>query len=282
MNKDKFMRQHYRILSWNILAQPLISLDDYPATLPTDLTLGKRLLRIIQHLVYFDADLMFLQEVTPHVQHILHDTFARTHVVLPLSPHNQSNWPQSTRSEPYGNVTIYRRQMFRLRQHQCVYLHHWGTAYDESVFDLLTIPADSVQRQPLTCFNIHLDSQDALLRKQETQVLLAYLSRTPGYVIVAGDFNTNDASLHQEVVKRGMLQSVVKPSHVRGSYLCERPMIDYIYVRSGMTPVVGMVWDHHSTNHSKHTPCQIAQTLQVKGSDHHPVVGVVALEVSQS
>ena len=86
---------------------------------------------------------------------------------------------------------------------------------------------------PLLIINIHLNcDRSNKLRLAETNELLKFIKtkKSFNHIIVGGDFNTNSITMHKLYINYGF-KSVIEKYQITGTYLCETPMIDYIYVK---------------------------------------------------
>jgi endonuclease/exonuclease/phosphatase family metal-dependent hydrolase len=229
------------IVSWNILAQGLVNPKDFPGVKRRELHLNHRMSLIISELQRLQADVYLLQEVTPRVAKILGRMLPQWQV-MPLSLHDQRSWG-SARVPSYGNLTLVRRQpCLRVEKHNTYYWHASGTAYDVTMFRWHGIP--------ITCFNIHLDSESPSLRMAEVKALKKYPSSTQTKrFIIGGDFNTEDKSLHKHF-KRMYSSKSNTPTD-----LLDHIEADYIYSSWQSTPL----------------KISVTQPSLYCGSDHIPV-----------
>ena len=110
-------------------------------------------------------------------------------------------------------------------------------------------------------YNVHLDDISEAVREHELEQIIATFDLNKK-IIVGGDFNTDNKTLHNRL-KRMKFEpgSVQEPN---GTYICEKPMIDYVYVY-GFSDSVG-----HVNNSVSKSNCY-KKTIKKYGSDHYPV-----------
>ena len=225
------------ITSFNILADVFIDFKNpeiyYPTIKKEMLKMKNRFNTLIK---YIRGDIIMLQEVTPYIRNKLVSIFNDKYVVLPLSIHI-SNIGNT------GNLTLIKRQKFKKISHNTIYVNNNAVSI--------------VNADELDIYNIHLDDTSNVIRKKELKYIVSTFNKKRK-IIIGGDFNSNSKKLHQ------LLKDFKLNIPPKSTYLCESPMIDYIYVY-GFTKSVGYI---HNTIDTK--KCY-QKTISKYGSDHHPV-----------
>ena len=113
-------------------------------------------------------------------------------------------------------------------------------------------------------YNVHLDDESAATRRRQLKQIVATFD-TDQKIVVGGDFNTDDPVL-QTMLKTMKFEMNV--SEIKGTYLCEKPMIDWIYV-------YGFSGSAVSVNNTISGADCYRKTIKKYGSDHHPVIARV-------
>lgn len=255
-----------KLVTWNILSESCIDFVNpaqYYSGIPIeDLKIKKRFPKIVKKIKEHDGDIVMLQEITPSVRLKLIDALPK-YKVLGFAKHSNGD----RRVDWYGNTTLLKECIFNNVSHKTLYLNSSGTAYS------ITLCKHKLTGKELLIMNVHYDAYDPKLRISETVSSIAFLKKfyKKRIIIIGGDFNTDEAKLHK---KYNGYVSVIKPENAQSTYLCEAPMIDYIYVK-GIKPANKDISINNeridNTTGSKKT-C-MRDTLQTYGSDHHPVVG---------
>ncbi len=269
VNPSKSEKTHkLNVMTFNILADICIDFANpseyYHGIKVEDLKIERRLPKIHEHLVEVAADIIMLQEITPDVRDFLIKNMP-DYTVEAFSRHIDETLPAAQtkgRANAYGNTTILKKGLFTNIKHSTKYLNNSGTAFD------ITECIHKETKKPILIINLHLDSESGILRSSESESALNFLK--PYYkthcIIVAGDFNTDDATLHKKYNK---FESAVK-QHT-STYLCEKPMIDYIYFY-GFKVLKGKV----DNSPCGKTSC-MQKTLLLHGSDHYSVLAEVLI-----
>jgi hypothetical protein len=230
------------VTSFNILADVYVKPDKeflnkwYPTLEYKDLKMINRFPTLIK---YIKGDIILLQEVTPYIRRKLCNIFGNDYIILPLST------PKMDKNIT-GNLTIIRKNIFQKITHETFYL-------DEFAFGL-------TQVDNINIYNIHLNDISKVKRKNQLKYIISTFDRDKK-IIIGGDFNSNCKELHGMLKKLNFNMNVDKR---KGTYLCEKPMIDYIY-SYGFYKINGYV-DNSVSNMN----CYI-NTIKKYGSDHHPI-----------
>lgn len=233
------------ITTFNILADEFISPDTqfmdkwYPTIDFEDLKMKNRFHTVIK---YITGDIILLQEVSQHIRRRLIAVFDDDYIVLPLSKHKTTG---------AGNLTIVRRNKFTTVKHKTFYVGDVAiglTAIDD-----------------IDVYNIHLDDASMSARRRQLNKIIATFD-TNKKIIVGGDCNTDDPVLHAMLSSINFEMNVVEKN---GTYLCEKPMIDWIYVYGFSSSVV-------SVNNTISGSNCYQKTIKKYGSDHHPVIARVS------
>jgi endonuclease/exonuclease/phosphatase family metal-dependent hydrolase len=247
-----------KVLSFNILAEQFINYEDlsldYKGIHPKTLSLKTRLPKIINVLLKSNADIIFLQEVNP-LMHALLKYYMHEYRVLPLARNASPEARQ--KGNAYGNVTLLRKNVFTN-----VVVRRLVAPMSGNVFGITECRA---KKRKFILVNVHLDASEAdIVRKAEARYILLYLKNfyKTHVMVLAGDFNTNRLGVHRYF---SAFRPAVK-KHI-GTYLADKPMIDWIYVY-GAIPHNGYVArpKKEKVRHGPDTP------LKKYGSDHYPVV----------
>ena len=229
------------ITSFNILADVFVKPDKdflnkwYPTLDYKDLKMKNRFHTLIK---YIKGDIILLQEVTPYIRRKLITIFGDDYIILPLSTHK-------TDKNITGNLTIIRKKILPKITHKTFYVNDIAIGLSQS---------DNID-----IYNIHLHDTSNTKRKNQLQKIISTFDINKK-IIIGGDFNSNDKELHGMLKKLNFKMNVVK----KGTYLCEQPMIDYIYCY-GFSEMVGYI-----DNTVSNINCYI-NTIKKYGSDHHPI-----------
>ena len=247
-----------RVVTWNILADQYIDFDelqrDYPTISAKSLSLDVRLPKILHWIQKSKADIILLQEVTPETRKALVHTFDKNYWVGPISTH-RSPEPNGTSS---GTLTLVSRRIYTEEPEY------------ETRFFAGSQSATGITYLPnLAIVNVHFDWQIAERRKREARGVLRFARTIRDPIIIGGDFNTDDDSLHRK------FHSFVSGVRKQGStFLCENPMIDHIYVRKAKITSKGSILNDPVNNRSN---C-FQKTLSKYGSDHYMVATTIDLK----
>jgi endonuclease/exonuclease/phosphatase family metal-dependent hydrolase len=230
------------ITSFNILADTFVTNSKsflkrwYPTLEYNELMMKNRFETLIK---YIKGDIIMLQEVTPHIRNKLYKLFKSTYNVLPLSSHKSEK-------NITGNLTMIKKHMFKEIKQKTLYLNDNGIGITET--------------ENVDIYNIHLDCSSKIRRKNELKKIISTFNKNKK-IIIGGDFNSDDKELNNLLIKEGFkINFPVK----KGTYLCEKPMIDRIYVYGFVNPI-GYV-----KNTIPKVNCY-KKTIKKYGSDHHPV-----------
>jgi len=230
------------ITSFNILADVYVKPDNkfltkwYPTLEYKDLMMRNRFKTLIK---YIKGDIILLQEVTPYIRRKLYTIFGVDYIILPLSIHKMDK-------NITGNLTIIRKNLFQKITHKTFYVNDYAIGF--------------TQTDHINIYNIHLHDSSKVVRKNQLKQIISTFDRNKK-IIIGGDFNTNDTELHGLLKKLNFKMNV---ANKKGTYLCESPMIDYIY-SYGFSKMNGYIHNYIS-NINCYT-----NTIKKYGSDHHPI-----------
>jgi endonuclease/exonuclease/phosphatase family metal-dependent hydrolase len=241
-----------KILSFNILADMHIDFgniksSEYSGLSPAKLRMRNRYRTILNHLRNIDPDIALLQEVTTAIRARLVKDF-KDYKVTKISMHKDYK---------SGNVFMVRKSIMVVVDG--LLYHVKGGAYG-----ILHI---KYENSDIMIVNVHLNDVNGNTRNSEISYLLNSIIREHEKVIIGGDFNTDSTFSHDKLRRQGFL-SVVDTDKEKGTYLCESPMIDYIYVR-GMKVSKGYIFKGRCEE-----ICDKECLVDI-GSDHYPVVGIL-------
>jgi len=237
------------IRSFNILADVFVEpnkqfLDKwYPTIDYQNLKIKNRFDDLIK---YIKGDIILLQEVTPYIHSKFRKLLGDKYIVLPLSRHK--NFEHIT-----GNLTIIKKNLFKNITHKTIYL---GDGIPSNR------PRSSVgltETDDVIIYNIHLDDSSNTIRKRELRQIISTFDNSKK-IIIGGDFNSDSPQLHKVLTNLNFNMSI---SNKKGTYLCEKPMIDYIYTY-GFSNSKGYI------DNSSKKDCY-KKTIEKYGSNHLPV-----------
>lgn len=261
------MTHMLKILSWNILAENCIDFinpaEYYPDIPVASLKMSFRYPIIVQRIKEYNADIVMLQEMTPDIREKLIKDFKHVYDISPFARHKTGE----KKPEWYGNLTMIRRAMFHEIKFKTAYIAESGTAFLISTMKyIMRDKGNAVQR--LMSVNVHFDAYKERKRIAEASSLLKWLNKLESdwKIVISGDFNSDNVMLHKLF---NSYKSVIKRGNAQSTYLCEDPMIDYIYIK-GLRVIIGLI-DNIS---AKKKRC-MRHTIETYGSDHHPVIGIV-------
>jgi endonuclease/exonuclease/phosphatase family metal-dependent hydrolase len=244
-----------KVLTWNILADQYIDYNDlqrdYPTIDATSLRSSKRVPIILSHLVQQDADIMFLQEVTPETAQRIQQHWNNTHQGT-LTLHRYKNADS-------GNLTLFRTSLFQDLETESKF---FGGSHNVTNISV----CHSVDSgTPLVTANVHFDWENAARRKREANGLVRFLTKQfpNSRIIVAGDFNTDQDAVHRKFRSKAFVGALHKAT---STFLCEKPMIDFIYGKN-IHLTHGKVHNHPIRNPQT---C-FQNTIREFGSDHYMV-----------
>jgi endonuclease/exonuclease/phosphatase (EEP) superfamily protein YafD len=232
------------VTTFNILADAFIESDKnflnkwYPTINKHDLKMENRFNTLIK---YINGDIILLQEVTPLIRNKIYDMFNLKYIILPLSIHK-------SKTEITGNLTLIKKNIFTNIVHNTIYIN------DKAV------SITSVDN--IDIYNIHLDDTFRKNRLKELKLIKSTFNINKK-IIIGGDFNGNEKLLHL------LLKDFKLNIEKKGTYLCESPMIDYIYAY-GFKNVKGFVDNIINKNTCYYN------TIKKYGSDHYPVYSKIS------
>lgn len=260
-----------RLVSFNILSDDYVAFQDqtflrryYPNLDADQLRWCHRAERVVAKMKALHADLFLLQEVMEEARATLQRRF-RDFYVGPLARHQfQEDHINSNRT---GNLIMIRKSLCRTQpEFDAVPL---GQGYNMAVAQLTwTVPHGPCEQAVV--FSLHLIDTDA--KFQQVNHLLRVVDRFCACdIVLGGDFNTRSRRVHQRLERRFFSSVSLDQADLHyGTYLCKRPMIDYIYTS---LPAHQAYIDNQPVNSDRRT-CFI-RTLEEIGSDHYPVVADV-------
>jgi endonuclease/exonuclease/phosphatase family metal-dependent hydrolase len=232
------------ITSFNILADTFVENNPiflnrwYPTLTYNELLMRNRFNTLIK---YIKGDVVMLQEVTPHIRNKLYKLFNDLYIIMPLSCHK-------TNKNITGNLTMLKKNVFKNPKQKTMHIDNNGIGITET---------DTVD-----IYNIHLDCDTAVKRKKELTKIISTFNKNKK-IIIGGDFNGDEKGLHSLLLEEDFR---INFKEIKGTYLCESPMIDYIYVYGFLGDIKG-----HIYNTIKNTKNKYKQTIKKYGSDHHPI-----------
>jgi len=228
------------ITSFNILADVFIDFNNPEIYYPT---IDKKMLKMKNRfntlIKYIKGDIIMLQEVTPYIRSKLISLFKTKYIVLPLSTHISN-------TETTGNLTLIKKNKFKTINYNTLYIN------DNAISITSTDDTD--------IYNIHLNDISNEVRIKELKYIISTFNKTRK-IIIGGDFNSDNKKLHN------LLKDFKMNIQPKSTYLCELPMIDYIYVY-GFRKTIGFI--HNTINTINSQNCY-QNTIALYGSDHHPV-----------
>ena len=232
------------ITSFNILAEVYVEPNKefmdkwYPTLDYKDLLMKNRFTTLIK---YIKGDIILLQEVTPYIRKKLSTIYSSEYNIMPLSKHKTDN-------HNTGNLTMIKKNKFKNITHTTNYVYN--LAYGLTQADDISI------------YNIHLHDSSKMKRKNQLKKIIDTFDIN-NKIIIGGDFNSNDKDLHSMIKNLNFQMNV---ANKKGTYLCEGPMIDYIYCY-GFSKINGHI-DNSILNNNNYC---YTSTIQKYGSDHHPI-----------
>ena len=232
------------ITSFNILADVFIDFHKPEVYYPTidKLTL-KMKYRFNTLIKYIRGDIIMLQEVTPHIRRKIMTIVGHHYIVLPLSVHKSD-------TETTGNLTLIKKNKFKTIYHSTLYINKNAVS---------VVNADNID-----IYNIHLNDVSNVIRTKELKFIISTFNKNKNKkIIIGGDFNSDNEKLHS------LLSDFKMNIEAKSTYLCESPMIDYIYVY-GFKKATGFI-DNTINNKNCYS-----NTIKKYGSDHHPVYVTVS------
>lgn len=256
-----------KIITFNILSEQYIDKSSYVKEykgIPSEyIDRNYRIKQMIKVLKKYKADLMLLQEVDIDIRKILIKEFPM-YKVCPLVLYVPSA------DKKAGEVIIIKKGLGTNIKHVQKIFKSTKVGYSTVTCNLPKTATND--KSKLLIVNLHLNSNKLhTYRLQETAEMVKFIQSRPvdEKIIIGGDFNTDFSDMHKLYIDLGLV-SAVKNKDSMGTYLCEKPMIDYIYVK-GFKVKMGKV-DH--TNNTK--TCRV-KIFKNYGSDHNPVIAKVSI-----
>lgn len=256
-----------KVLSLNVLSDEYIEFNNtkflerwYPNIKANDLRLKNRITTLIETIRYMDADVVCLQEAVTPLRNVLVRLFP-AYYVSTLAKHQFGE-------KKSGNLVMLRKSMFDIPT-VAEQISDIGKGYHQITVLAKPIKGDKISTKPMAITSIHFS--DTTAKYGQAVVMAKLLSVYKGKVIIAGDFNTNQEKLHSIFTGSGFKSGVHANTKHRGTYLCEKPMIDYIYAK-GFKKITAVL-------HNEPTKCTAAvcyiSTIKKYGTDHYPIYAVV-------
>lgn len=253
-----------RIVSFNILSDDYIDFDDrkfvrrwYNDIDPELLRLSNRLPTLLTKLEKLKADVFLLQEVMHEARDAIMERFGSDFSVGPICLHSLDR--SNTNHCRTGNMIMVRYQPNYKRVHFGRGALQYGYAYATAKITWRHT------QSTLTLFSIHF-SDVWKERSEQSNAFITLLDReVKGDLVIGGDFNTHSRVTHAPFQRR-FHTSIQFP---KGTYLCERPMIDYIYstIQPKFADVDNEPLEHVGTCYDR--------TIRDYGSDHYPVIAEI-------
>lgn len=258
------------VMTFNILAENCVDFinpsEYYPHINPKDLKMKNRLPGIVKKIREHNCDIVLLQELTYDV---------RDKLVKMLPEYLCTKLAINNLHEPkhlhWANMTLLKKGAFAGIKHIVQFLHTSHTAYSTLVCKHVA------SGQKCIIMNVHYDAEFPNVRRYENGALLKFLSNyMKGWVIVVGgDFNTDDPTLHARYNNK--MISAIPKKNASSTYLCEAPMIDYIYTKG--IKIDRSFIDNDAFCNGK-SGCKVKEktaqcmkrTISSVSSDHYPVV----------
>lgn len=264
-----------KIMTFNILAENCVDFKNpaeyYPHIDPKELRMKNRIHGIVKKIKDNNCDIVLLQELTYQV---------REQMVKMLPGYLCTRLAVNNLHEPknlhWANMTLLKRGVFSQIKHVVQFLHKESyTAYSTLVCSHIA------SKKKFIIMNVHYDADHASVRRSENNALLKFLRpymERDYCIVIGGDFNTDDNYIHEKNNK--YFTSAIAKRNASSTYLCEAPMIDYIYVR-GIK--VSKSWIENEAfcgtgtcslkkKVSEKTPQCMRKTIKNTSSDHYPVI----------
>jgi endonuclease/exonuclease/phosphatase family metal-dependent hydrolase len=283
------------ICSFNILSDDYVNLRGkgsaafmrryYPTVDKSLMPLSERLPKIIAHMKKIDADVFCLQEVMAKARRALVEAFpdfyvsalARHKLLLDdINKNRTGNLVLVRKTAHHRSSTNATPHVLSDAKSHTRSLQHEGYVYSEVSCLYGT--------RRIIVLSIHLTDTPAKYQQITELLKVCRRHKTAGAtVICAGDFNTSSKRMHQQLTRLGF-ESVIPRTTTkieRGTYLCERPMIDYIYVLSPESVSLDGSIDNSPITNPGVDGC-FETTLKLLGADHYPVRGSIVFGKSSA
>ena len=270
-----------RVATWNVLAAPWAAPAFYPDGMdPTLLDREQRAALVGAALVGLDADVVCLQETTPHdLATILATADAYDLHTVSNGEELWANWATPELAwESNGTAIAWRRDAFTDAVLGQLSLGGGNVA--------TTVELTHTSGASVRAVSVHLDVDHPELRRAQLPIALAMFPAADGaFDLVAGDCNedTVGTDLGSIVAAAGFVDAlneleVFGPTHPYarpGDDWTALARLDHVLVR-GATPVAGQVVD--AGTWAVDIPgIRMAELLRRTGSDHDAVVSTVEL-----
>lgn len=256
-----------RVLSLNVLSDEYMEFNNpkflerwYPNIKPNDLRLKNRITTLIGTIRYMDADIICLQEAVTSLRNVLIRLFP-TYYVSTLAKHQFGE-------KKSGNLVMLRKSLFDVHT-IAEQISDIGKGYYQITVLAKPLKGGKPSNHPMAITSIHFS--DTTAKYGQAVIMAELLSAYKGKVIIAGDFNTNNEKLHKIFTGMGFKSGIHANVKHRGTYLCESPMIDYIYAK-GFKKITSTL--HNEPTKCTATVCYIS-TIKKYGTDHYPIYAVI-------
>lgn len=275
-----------KIMTWNILADIWLDEKEYKNVPLAFLNKNYRYKRNKYIINLVNADIILLQEV----QHDIYERLKRDYenqYFISWHPHEIKHWADELAPNKKlisnGNLTLIRKNLLK---NSNIPLQGWQSQNlklcsngNMAGIVILTLP-----NQKIVIANIHLELNDSV-RIHESERLVQFLEKyKDALVIIGGDFNSNiNDRVHNIYYSQNfnnlVLDSLSKrPDAITSTYYCQGEMVDHIYINSSnLKNKDGYVFDSLINKYENNKKICETHLLQVYGSDHFPVIGMVAI-----
>ena len=258
-----------KVLSFNVLSDEYLEFNNpkflerwYPNIKPEDLRLKNRVPAIIETIKFMDADIVCLQEVMVPLRLLLIKMFPDFYVSK-LAVHQFME-------KKSGNLVMLRKSNFDMKSIIEV-PSEIGRGYAQMTVIAHPIKNKKVQLKPYVIMSLHLIDTAYKFEQAKLVKELFDIYKKGTKIIVAGDFNTNEAKIHNIFTGIGFKSGINPKVKYRGTYLCEKPMIDYIYA-TGFKKITAFVYNEPTKCSA--ASCYIS-TIRKYGTDHYPIYAAV-------
>ena len=256
-----------RVLSFNVLSDEYIEFDNatflnrwYPNIAPESLRLKNRIVTLIETIKYMDADVVCLQEAVIKLR-LVFVKFFPDYYISPLARHQFGE-------KKSGNLIMLRKSAFDASS-VVEQMSDLGKGYYQITVLAKPIKGGKILSKPIAITSVHFS--DTAAKYKQAVNMAELLSVYKGKVIIAGDFNTNHEKLHRNFTSGGFKSGIHANTKHRGTYLCEKPMIDYIYVK-GFKKIISNVYNEPTKCTA--ATCYIS-TIKKYGTDHYPIYATI-------
>jgi endonuclease/exonuclease/phosphatase family metal-dependent hydrolase len=278
-----------KIISFNILSEQCIDnssyKNEYKNIKKSSINLNIRIPIIINKLKNYNADIMLLQEVDVKTKKKLILSFPN-YKISSISKYNNVILSDNIKIDKYlYNTTFGVLVLLRKKLFSNIYFYNKIFKYNKIGFIIVKCFIKKF-KLPLLIFNIHLTDNGELNRINQINELIQYIKYYQKYyssgIILGGDFNSNNKKLHNKIKETKLVSVINKnigtdsnfiqeystPKNNReGTYLCDKNIIDYIYVYGNF-----FIYNSYVDNNIN---CD--KIMYEFGSDHFPVISNIIL-----